>query len=185
VPVDPLPEPSEGVGFEPTVRFPVRLISSQVPSTAQPPFLCEGEEDSKKVRVVEGNGGANGRNGERARGRIGLAGVHTRLRNTPSLHYSGGETSRTRTKRTADRQPLTANPLIHFFPFGIRLALAEELVVIGELVHQHPDEADNIWSHGVEPLRGFDEENTGAHETAGGDDTDTGIHPSNNRIGIQ
>jgi hypothetical protein len=31
--------PTEGVGFEPTVRFPVRLISSQVPSTAQPPFL--------------------------------------------------------------------------------------------------------------------------------------------------
>jgi hypothetical protein len=44
------------VGFEPTVRFPVRLISSQVPSTAQPPFLCEAEEDSEKVRVVEGKG---------------------------------------------------------------------------------------------------------------------------------
>src|SRR5262245_36009445 len=29
---------AEGVGFEPTVRFPVRLISSQVPSTTQPPF---------------------------------------------------------------------------------------------------------------------------------------------------
>ena len=45
---------SEGVGFEPTVRFPVRLISSQVPSTAQPPFLCEAEEHSEKVTVVEG-----------------------------------------------------------------------------------------------------------------------------------
>ena len=29
---------AEGVGFEPTVRLPVRLISSQVPSTTQPPF---------------------------------------------------------------------------------------------------------------------------------------------------
>ena len=31
---------AEGVGFEPTVRLPVRLISSQVPSTTQPPFLA-------------------------------------------------------------------------------------------------------------------------------------------------
>jgi hypothetical protein len=30
---------AEGVGFEPTVRLPVRLISSQVPLTTQPPFL--------------------------------------------------------------------------------------------------------------------------------------------------
>jgi hypothetical protein len=50
---NPLPDESEGVGFEPTVRFPVRLISSQVPSTAQPPFLCEAEEHSEKVTVVE------------------------------------------------------------------------------------------------------------------------------------
>jgi hypothetical protein len=61
---------AEGVGFEPTVRFPVRLISSQVPSTAQPPFLCEAEEHSEKVTVVEGKGSeASGRNGERARSR--------------------------------------------------------------------------------------------------------------------
>ena len=32
---------AEGVGFEPTVQLPVRLISSQVPSTAQPPFRHE------------------------------------------------------------------------------------------------------------------------------------------------
>lgn len=32
---------AEGVGFEPTVRLPVRLISSQVPSTTQPPFPPE------------------------------------------------------------------------------------------------------------------------------------------------
>ena len=58
------------MGFEPTVRFPVRLISSQVPSTAQPPFLCEAEEHSEKVTVVEGKGSeARGRNGERARSR--------------------------------------------------------------------------------------------------------------------
>ena len=56
---------SEGVGFEPTVRFPVRLISSQVPSTAQPPFLREAEEHSEKVTVVEGKGSkANGRGAE-------------------------------------------------------------------------------------------------------------------------
>ena len=29
---------AEGEGFEPPVRFPVRLISSQVPLTTQPPF---------------------------------------------------------------------------------------------------------------------------------------------------
>ena len=34
---------AEGVGFEPTVRLPVRLISSQVPLTTQPPFQKFGE----------------------------------------------------------------------------------------------------------------------------------------------
>ena len=29
---------AEGVGFEPTLGLPLSLISSQVPSTAQPPF---------------------------------------------------------------------------------------------------------------------------------------------------
>ena len=29
---------AEGVGFEPTVRLPVLLISSQMPLTTQPPF---------------------------------------------------------------------------------------------------------------------------------------------------
>ena len=29
---------AEGVGFEPTVELPQRLISSQVPLTTQPPF---------------------------------------------------------------------------------------------------------------------------------------------------
>ena len=29
---------AEGVGFEPTVELPLRLISSQVPLTTQPPF---------------------------------------------------------------------------------------------------------------------------------------------------
>ena len=40
---------AEGVGFEPTVRLPVRLISSQVPSTnsATLPFSEQGGEDSK------------------------------------------------------------------------------------------------------------------------------------------
>ncbi len=36
---------AEGVGFEPTLGFPLSLISSQVPSTTQPPFHysnCEG-----------------------------------------------------------------------------------------------------------------------------------------------
>jgi hypothetical protein len=29
---------AEGVGFEPTLGLPLSLISSQVPSTTQPPF---------------------------------------------------------------------------------------------------------------------------------------------------
>lgn len=33
-----LGEMAEEVGFEPTVELPLRLISSQVPSTTQPPF---------------------------------------------------------------------------------------------------------------------------------------------------
>ena len=32
---------AEGEGFEPPVGLPLRLISSQVPSTTQPPFRCE------------------------------------------------------------------------------------------------------------------------------------------------
>ena len=35
---------AEGVGFEPTVRLPVRLISSQVPLTTQPPFQVRSQE---------------------------------------------------------------------------------------------------------------------------------------------
>jgi hypothetical protein len=31
---------AEGVGFEPTVAFRLRLISSQVHSTTLPPFRC-------------------------------------------------------------------------------------------------------------------------------------------------
>ena len=34
---------AEGVGFEPTIQLPVCLISSQVPSTTQPPFPPETE----------------------------------------------------------------------------------------------------------------------------------------------
>ena len=45
---------AEGVGFEPTEGFHLRLISSQVPSTAQPPFRFEAEEHTEKVAVVEG-----------------------------------------------------------------------------------------------------------------------------------
>src|SRR5271163_777362 len=33
----------EGVGFEPTLGFPLSLISSQVPSTTQPPFRFIGK----------------------------------------------------------------------------------------------------------------------------------------------
>jgi hypothetical protein len=66
---------AEGVGFEPTVRFPVRLISSQVPSTAQPPFLSEAEEDSEKVVVVDCER-AKRRKGEWANGR-GQSGWNT------------------------------------------------------------------------------------------------------------
>jgi hypothetical protein len=34
---------AEGVGFEPTLGFPLSLISSQVPSTTQPPFHLRGK----------------------------------------------------------------------------------------------------------------------------------------------
>ena len=47
---------AEGVGFEPTVRLPVRLISSQVPSTnsATLPFRSnQGREDSVNRHLVD------------------------------------------------------------------------------------------------------------------------------------
>ena len=68
---------AEGVGFEPTVRFPVRLISSQVPSTAQPPFHLEAGEHSEKVTIVEGIE-AN----RRASGRASPLGQHSILRHS-------------------------------------------------------------------------------------------------------
>ena len=47
---------AEGVGFEPTVRLPVRLISSQVPSTNSatlPLRSNQGREDSANCRLVD------------------------------------------------------------------------------------------------------------------------------------
>ena len=47
---------TEGVGFEPTVRLPVRLISSQVPSTNSatlPLRPNQGREDSVNCRLVD------------------------------------------------------------------------------------------------------------------------------------
>jgi hypothetical protein len=47
---------SEGVGFEPTVRLPVRLISSQVPSTSSatlPSIWKQGREDILKDSLVD------------------------------------------------------------------------------------------------------------------------------------
>jgi hypothetical protein len=40
---------AEGVGFEPTVRLPVRLISSQVPLTTQPPFRVPAKKHFAQV----------------------------------------------------------------------------------------------------------------------------------------
>jgi hypothetical protein len=79
---------AEGVGFEPTVRFPVRLISSQVPSTAQPPFHLEAGEHSEKALIVEGIE-ANGRVGETANGRVS-PGPFDRLRAWNILDRLGG-----------------------------------------------------------------------------------------------
>ena len=39
---------AEGVGFEPTVAFRLRLISSQVPSTTQPPFPAGSGNSSRE-----------------------------------------------------------------------------------------------------------------------------------------
>ena len=44
---------AEGVGVEPTVRLPVRLISSQVPSTTQPPFPPAGLNGYSFQRVEQ------------------------------------------------------------------------------------------------------------------------------------
>ena len=44
------------MGFEPTVRLPVRLISSQVPLTTQPPFqLTQDEHITQAQYVPNGN----------------------------------------------------------------------------------------------------------------------------------
>jgi hypothetical protein len=183
---------AEGVGFEPTVRFPVRLISSQVPSTAQPPFLFrlrygrdrrEAEEHSEKVRVVEDR---SGRMGDGAKRRMDerskpetIAGMGHGFGRRPT--FRGRVPSE---PLTANRKPPTGNgqpqTLIDLFPFGVRLALAEEFVVVGDLVHQHSYQADHVWPHCIEPLGGFDEQNRRAQEMTGGDNADSGIHPTYN-----
>ena len=42
---------AEGVGFEPTLGFPLSLISSQVPSTTQPPFRPPSGVHFVRVRI--------------------------------------------------------------------------------------------------------------------------------------
>src|SRR5260221_13990548 len=100
--------------------------------------------------------------------------------------YEKRSAARTREPSTADRELPTANrqpqTLVHLFPFGVGLALAEEFVVVGDLVHQHPDQADHIWSHCIEPLSGLYEKNRRAQEMTAGDDADPGIHPTYNRV---
>ena len=133
-----------------------------------------------RIGVVEGNGASWARLGAR----FGLA---NRRASTPVFLCSAIMVFR-EPRPTIDGQLPTANcqplTLIHLFPLRVGFALAEELVVVGKLVHQHSDESDDVWTHGVEPLSGFDEEDGGAQETASGDDTDAGIHPSDNRIRI-
>jgi hypothetical protein len=56
LPVEVVDSVAEGVGFEPTVRFPVRLISSQVPSTSSatlPSIQNQGGEDIVKHSLVD------------------------------------------------------------------------------------------------------------------------------------
>jgi hypothetical protein len=43
---------AEGVGFEPTLGFPLSLISSQVPSTTQPPFPPKLHLDHAQARAA-------------------------------------------------------------------------------------------------------------------------------------
>jgi hypothetical protein len=43
---------AEGVGFEPTVGLPLRLISSQVPLTTQPPFREPAKKHIAQVWVA-------------------------------------------------------------------------------------------------------------------------------------
>ena len=78
---------AEGVGFEPTVALRLRLISSQVPLTTQPPFrkmpgparcaafqataLCVRLRQGQAHSPVAFGGGARDRRGPDAR-RIGL-----------------------------------------------------------------------------------------------------------------
>jgi hypothetical protein len=139
---------AEGVGFEPTVRFPVRLISSQVPSTAQPPFLSEAEEDSEKVVVVDCER-AKRRKGEWANGR-GQSGWNTLgparhapwrcKRQTsesrlPLLNRSGLSGASPHLFEDEDERNGKRQTSIHLFPFRIGFTLAEELVVVGKLVH--------------------------------------------------
>jgi hypothetical protein len=140
------------VGFEPTVRLPVRLISSQVPSTAQPPFQVRAEEHSDKEQLVE----------DCVSGGVGA---------TP--HAWGP--ALIDNSETRNRDSGIVSTLIHLLAFGIGFPLAKELVVIGDLVHQDPDKTDDVWPHGVEPLGGFDKEQGGAQEPAGGEDAETDV----------
>jgi hypothetical protein len=105
------------VGFEPTVRLPVRLISSQVPSTNSatlPLRLNQGREDSLIYRLVDGL-------------------VIARFASLEDAQ-SGGRLVRKGEKGTL-------RSLIDFLLLSVPLFLTEILVIIGELVHGSAEEA--------------------------------------------
>ena len=157
------------MGFEPTDQLLDRLISSQVPSTNSatlPLRSNQGREDSVNRYVVDD-----------------LVISRKRWIGAPSVYLikTTGEVSLPHSsdriwQRTVGFFPpkATGQPapsrngcgLIDLFPLRIPLFLAEVLVIVRELVHGLPEEAHQRRGHGIEPLRGLEEECRRADDAA-------------------
>jgi hypothetical protein len=130
------------VGFEPTVRLPVRLISSQVPSTSSatlPSIQNQGGEDIVKHSLVD-------ELVSRAKFRSG----NDRI-------YSSGEYSGSRSIAAGRAR------LIDLLFLGVAFGRPKVFVVIGEFVHGTPKQPDKAGAQRVEPLRRFVIQRRGAH----------------------
>jgi hypothetical protein len=158
---------AEGVGFEPTVRLPVRLISSQVHSTTLPPFHLHEVERERSERI------------EQYKQRF--AKERPRPTNCKSLQNLKVASHSPEPLNTAEGLKTLFEALIHFFLFGISPFRPKIFVIVRELVHGVTEKTDNLRTHRIEPLGGHEKQGCGADQTAEGHDPDKGIQPTDHR----
>src|SRR5271165_3514074 len=130
---------AEGVGFEPTVRLPVRLISSQVPSTNSatlPLRSNQGSEDSVNCLLVDALVSLQN---SRLRRKFYCL-LERRVSLAKNSRRNNSLAPRSALQHSCILEYLSSL-LIDLFLLRILFFLTKVLVVIGELVHGSADEA--------------------------------------------